>query len=76
MKFSLPTFRLWHDLGVSALLTIIVTSGTVWLGVWAVMHDKVDAALGILGTFGLLTKMFWDGYLAKRKDETKPTQPS
>ena len=69
MKFSLPTFKLWHDFGVSALLTVIVTSGTVYLGIWAVMHDRVDVAGSTIGTFGLLTKMFWDGYLSKRKDD-------
>ena len=68
-RFGLPTFRLWHDFGVSALLTTMTTSATMFVAVWALMNDRVEAAKEIIGILGVLTTTFWNGYLTKRKEE-------
>lgn len=68
-KFQLPSFKLWHDFGVSALLTTITTSATMFVAVWALMNDRVEEAKEIIGILSVLTSTFWNGYLSKRKDE-------
>ncbi len=68
--------KLWHDLGVSALLTIITTVGTVALvlvlgvrGLKGEIDDVTLLAAVLLSPMVVLTGKFWDGDLPKRKEE-------
>ena len=61
-----PIFK---DMGVSASLLILMTCSTVGLTIYAFAVGKMAEAAGPLASFGILNTMFWNGYLAKRKED-------
>lgn len=68
-KFALPSFKLWHDFGVSALLVTLTTSTTMFVAIWGLMNGKIDQSKEVIGILSVLTTTFWNGYLTKRKEE-------
>lgn len=70
--WRLHDWKLINDLGISAFLTIITTTGTIGILVWLGAHGQVDDALKLAAPLILMTYKFWDGYLSKRdKDEDR-----
>ena len=75
MKNRQFRWRLWDDFGVSALLTLTTTLGTIFTLAWLGLHDDVDGALKLSAPLILLTTRFWEGYLEKRKREQENGNP-
>jgi hypothetical protein len=61
--------KLWRDFGVSALLATITTGGTVFIILWLAMHGQTEEAGVLAGPLILMSKMFYEGYLAKREKD-------
>mgnify|MGYP001608528773 CR=1 FL=1 len=71
MKFTFPSFKLWHDLGISALLLLGTTGTFLWLTGWAVVNDKLDSIKEFDAVLGVLIMRFWEGYQQKRREELR-----
>lgn len=64
-----PDMPFFKDFGISAFLTILTTTGTIFILVWLGLNERVDDALKLSGVLVAMTYKFWDGYLDKRKDD-------
>lgn len=68
MNINFSTFKLWRDFGVSALgLTIVL--GIMAGGGFLLLHQGKDqVALAWVAALGMQAKVFYDGYIAYKKN--------
>ena len=60
---------IYHDLGVSAFLVILVASTEMAGILLMVYRGQVAEAGAVAGVLSPIAWKFWDGYQAKRKDD-------
>ena len=75
MVVKLPSFKLWHDFGVSALaltMVLCIMAGGAAMLLWKAQYEL---ALAWVAAMGLQAKPFYDGYITYKKNGGNGSPP-